>query len=367
MASNVWALPGPAQFLDRVRNELTSGRNVVVLLPRHAPDGLRAALKSIMTDAWAWADVDADDCDSPTLALCERYGVECAPTFKSAIHNLAMHEAFAGQILWLNTNTEASWKVWKPFLAEYASASRAVPEGRRSLFVTLIEGLAVGAAPSEDITLCNIAWCDVIGEIDLLIYATLSLQNAGYTAAKRNLLALTVTRVAMWDLELADRLLDERPQEMLAPLPVLNELARDRQWNEQTPIAWELGTQCSWDGARQTHSAICAARGDERTVEHRIWSSQASIILPLIEKRRLEILDGVRRFIKLPIQIDEDLICDVQDLEIGPLAQMVSKSSAAPRIKQRLQRLKRVRNQLAHMEILDLAQAWHDDIYDVAQ
>jgi hypothetical protein len=166
-------------------------------------------------------------------------------------------------------------------------------------------------------------WSDVVGEIDLLIYASLQLQRSQLPSTKRNLLALSVSRVALWDFDAAERLLGGRPQDLLAPEPILVELARDRGWSDETPIA----------------------------------------LLPLIERRRLELLKSTRRFLKLPLEIDGGVISDAEDLEIGHLAYTVSRSAADPRLKQKLQRLRRVRNHLAHMEVLDLALAWHDDIY----
>lgn len=362
MGGSVWSLPGPAQFLDTVRNELTSGRSVIVMVPRYAPGDLRSALRGVVSDAWAWVDLYADEPSSPAAALCQMYGVRTQGTSSSTIRSLAGHESFSGQLVWANPGS-SSWQAWKTFLLEYADACRTIPEGRRSLFVVLVEGLPSGSAPEDDVTLCTKVWSDVVGEIDLLIYASLQLQRSNLPSPKRNLLALSVSRVALWDFDAADRLLDGRPQDMLGPAAILDELARDRGWTGDTLVAWEAGTENHCDGGKHTHSSICLAQGDETTVTHRVWSAQASVILPLIEKRRLELLPRSRRFLRLPVEIDGEMISKAEDLEIGHLAYAVSRSTADPALKQRLQRLRRVRNHLAHMEVLDLALAWHDDIY----
>ena len=363
MGGSVWSLPGPAQFVDTIRNELTSGRSVVVMVPRYAPGDLRSALRGIVSDAWTWADLRADNSLSPVAAVCQLYGVRAGDTSSSTIRNLAGNEGFAGQLVCVSSGSPTSWQAWKAFLLEYADACRGVPEGKRSLFVVLAEGFPVTSAPSDDVTLCTKVWSDVVGEIDLLIYASLQLQRSSLPSSKRKLLALSVSRVALWDFDVADRLLDGRPQDMLAPAAILDELARDRGWNAETPVAWETGTEDHCDGARHIHSSICLVRGDEGTVTHRVWSAQASVILPLIEKRRLELLRDCRRFLRLPVEIDGEIISNAEDLEIGHLAHAVSRSPADPGLKQRLQRLRRVRNHLAHMEVLDLALVWHDDIY----
>jgi hypothetical protein len=362
MGGSIWSLPGPAQFLDLVRNELTSGRSVVVMVPRYAPSDLRSALRGITSDAWAWVDLHVDAPSSPATTLCRMYGLEAAEASSSTIRRLATHEAFMGQLIWVTPHS-SSWQAWKRFLLEYADACRTVPEGKRSLFIVLLEGLPPASALADDVTLCTKVWLDVVGEIDLLIYASLQLQRLSLPAPKRSLLALSVSRIALWDFDTADRLLDARPLDMLAPAAILDELARDRGWDGDTLVAWEAGTENHCDGARHTHSSICLARGDERTVTHRVWSAQASVILPLIEKRRLELLPKARRFLRLPVEIDGEVISSAEDLEIGHLAYSVSRSAADAVLKQRFQRLRRVRNHLAHMEVLDLALAWHDDIY----
>lgn len=336
---------------------------MIVMVPRYAPGDLRSALRGMVSDAWAWVDLPADSSSSPAAALCQMYGVAAGDTSSLTIRHLAGHEAFAGQLLWVTPHSSSSWQVWKAFLLQYADACRTVPEGRRSLFVVLLEGLPCTSAPEDDVTLCTKAWSDVVGEIDLLIYASLQLQRSSVPASKRSILALSVSRVALWDFDAADRLLNARPQDMLAPAAILDELARDRGWGNGTVVAWEAGTENHCDGARHTHSSICLAKGDERTVMHRVWSAQASVILPLIEKRRLELLPKTRRFLRLPVEIDGEVISSAEDLEIGHLAYAVSRSAADAVLKQRLQRLRRVRNHLAHMEVLDLTLAWHDDLY----
>jgi hypothetical protein len=363
MGGSVWSLPGPAQFVDTIRNELTSGRNVVAMVPRYAPGDLRSALRSIVPDAWAWVDLRVESTLSPAAVLCQMYGVKAGDSFSSTIRNLAVHEGFAGQLVWVGSRSVSSWEGWKAFLLEYADACRGIPEGKRSLFVVLVDGLPSKLAPCDDVTLCTKLWSDVVGEIDLLIYASLRLQRSSLHASKRKLLAVSVSRIALWDFDVADRLLDERPQDMLAPAAILDELARDRGWNGETPVTWEAGTENYCDGARHIHSSMCLLQGDERTVTHRVWSAQASVILPLIEKRRLELLKDCRRFLRLPVEVDGEVISNPEDLEIGHLAHTVSRSAADPILKQRLQRLRRVRNHLAHMETLDLGLAWHDDIY----
>jgi hypothetical protein len=227
-----------------------------------------------------------------------------------------------------------------------------------------VQGLPQASAPQEDIALVNHVWSDVVGEIDLLLYASLELQGARVTAVKRHLFALSVSRVALWDFETADRLLAEGPEVMLEPRRILQELAKDRGWMSGTPISWEAGTECVFDGSALVHSAMCLLVGDERTVNHRVWSAQASVILPLIEKRRLELVKSIGRFLQLPVEVDGEVIRNAEDLEIGHLAYMVSRSGAHPRIKHKLQRLRRVRNHLAHMEAVGIAQALHDDIYE---
>lgn len=363
MKRSLWSLPGPARFIEDIRSELGSGRSIVVLMPRHAPEDVLRIVKRAIGHLWEWTEIEPAHSKAPATWLCKLYGIDPGSSSANAVQNLIAGEPFAGRILSLGSIGMDHWSAWKQFLIDYASACCAVPQNKRSLFIALLEGFEPDAAPRDDVALCNLTWSDVIGEIDILLYASLGLRHIDLSAAKRSLLALSVARVALWDTEAADRLLEGRLEDMLAPRAILDELARDRGWDGDTPVAWEIGTENKIDGVNQVHSSICLISNTLRVLDYRIWSAQASVILPLIEQRRIELIPKLQRFLRLPIQVDGEAICDPSDLEIGHLAYEIDRSSADPRLKQKLRRLRRIRNYLAHMETLDLGLAWHDDVF----
>ena len=108
---------------------------------------------------------------------------------------------------------------WKKFLVDYAQASRSVAEFDRTLFVTVLEGEPPADPPPEDVTLKCFDWRGVIDGTDLLLAAHERLRSRDAEPVMRSLLATTVARVASWDPDVTERLLDEGCDAILDPPP----------------------------------------------------------------------------------------------------------------------------------------------------
>ena len=128
------------------------------------------------------------------------------------------------------------------FLANYARASRNVPEFERTLFVAVLEGAPPPDPAPEDVTLRCFDWRGVVDETDLLIAAHERLRNLDAKPVMLSLLATTVARVASWDPDVAERLLDEGCDAILDPVSFLQSVAREKGWKSDTAARWELGS-----------------------------------------------------------------------------------------------------------------------------
>ena len=128
------------------------------------------------------------------------------------------------------------------FLANYARASRNVPEFERTLFVAVLEGAPPPDPAPEDVTLRCFDWRGIVDETDLLIAAHERLRNLDAKPVMLSLLATTVARVASWDPDVAERLLDEGCDAILDPVSFLQSVAREKGWKSDTAARWELGT-----------------------------------------------------------------------------------------------------------------------------
>lgn len=52
-----WQLPNPNLFIDRVVQDLRDGKNVILCLPEHLPDGLSNAIQSGLGEGWDWHNI----------------------------------------------------------------------------------------------------------------------------------------------------------------------------------------------------------------------------------------------------------------------------------------------------------------------
>lgn len=361
--TSVWALPGPSAFLDRIRDSVTEGRSVVLGLPAHTPSGIESAVRKVIPDAWLWTHIKADPARIPAEQLAAACAIDlrCLPS--DAPRELLKFDGFLGRVIWVEGVEGGLVSQWCDFLGSYEASCRNVGAASRSPIIVSLTQDDACKVPSNEIALSGFRWIDVLGYVDALLYASINLSKTSHSPTRQYLMASVVARVSLWDIEVADRLLKSRPEDMLAPYAVLDEIGRDRGWISDTEILWEKGTLGSVDGVSRPHSAICMLSGNQAEVDRRVWVGQASVLLPLIEERRLELLAHVRPFLSLPVQTEFGVISDPRDLEIGQLAHQVRRSGAEAKLKAKVERLRLARNKLAHMEPLETAAALHEVIH----
>ena len=288
--TNVWTLPGPARFLGRVERALRDGRNVVVRFPDGAPVDFRERALTPLYGSWRCTVVRPEPSIPPFESLSERFAPRLSGACDATLLELCEHEDFHGRIIWLdgldglNRN---DWLAWKKFLTDYAQASRGVREFERTVFVAVLQGVPPADPPQEDVTLTTYNWSEAVEEIDLLFLAHERLLRRDLGPVMRSLLATTVARVAAWDLEMAERLLDEKDAVILDPGPMLRSVASEKGWTPETAVGWEFGTA---SGSGVLHSALASLEDPPRELRRRVWSAQTSVLLPLIDDSRRDIV-----------------------------------------------------------------------------
>lgn len=215
-----------------------------------------------------------------------------------------------------------------------------------------LEGELALLPPAEDVALRLLPWRNVVSDLDILLYTTRKLRARSLPGGKRTLLAGTIAKLAVWDPAVVDRLAEARPEEVLLPEPLLRELAEERGWTPATSRSWWEGTVQQVDGRDQVHSSLLAFQDPEGVLRYRMWSAQAGVLLPLIEERRQAL---VRRFRNLLARHDPTQ--DPWEMEIGSLAFCLRNLPVDPRARSVANQLRRLRNELAHLQPLSPAEA----------
>ena len=341
---NAWGLPGPTGFLDVVERSLRGGASVVVRFPRRMATRFDDAVQD-RCDFARWTVFQPDGARAPCESLLARF----APN-GSSLADLCEASRFQGRLIWIDNLDRDTWPKYREFLTDYAQFSRNVPRLGRTRFIACLEGAPPEHAPLRDAALDVHEWKGVVNEMDLLFLAYERLGVRDVNGTMRSLLATTVARVAAWDLDVAERLLNEDDDDIIDPVRVLRSIAREMGWTSTTPADWALGT-ASETGA--IHAVLASLDSPPREVHRRIWSAEASVLLPIIDEQRNEIIRDNRRRIVTHLNTDGDTT-DPLDLDIGRLMGLVQRPGFSRDVFDRVQRLHKARNHLSHLTPLRL-------------
>ncbi len=343
----LWDLPGVECFIETTCcAPLRNGCSIVARFPGRIPAGFEEALTASLGNILSVGRLAGSP--RPFEDLCNRYISGDCPHIQS-LQDLCEEEEFRGRLIWLDDLNRENWPAWRTFLTQYAQASRSMPVLGRTLFFAPLAGTPLGEPPPLDVALVTCEWDGVPDELDLVLLANEYLRQRSVSSIQRMLLATTVARVVSWDFDSAVRLLGESERSILNPTEVLCSVADEKRWTDETPVAWEFGT-ASQSGI--VHPARAAIEDPPREIERRVWSAQASVLLPWIETLRYETVSAnlfeVRRQMRHS-GITED---DPYDLEIGELAKIFGLRGADRNVRKRVQQLRTVRNALAHLQPL---------------
>ncbi len=347
----LWDLPGAVRFVDAIQQSLRAGVNVVARFPRTVPSGFRDTVSLGLTQLLAVGSIECGP--SPFEQLCGKFSP--GRFFQEDdLQELCEDDGFQGRLIWLERLDERTWPNWRTFLTRYAQASRNVSAFGRTLFMATLDGAPPGDPLDADVTIVTHDWSNVIDEIDLLFLANDRLLPTKSDPVQRLLLSTTVARVASWDFETAGQMLDGGTEIILDPLEMLRSIAICKGWTTATPVAWELGTA---SGSGVVHPALAALENPAREIRRRLWSAQASVLFPLIESRRDEIVRRNLYVIRRYLHNCGDDATDPRDMEIGDLYSMFRRANGSWRLRKSVKSLRNARNALAHLDPLPAQQA----------
>jgi hypothetical protein len=363
-------LPGPGEFIRLAADELREGRNLVLSLPRHLPDGLPEALRrerfsDYEVGCWRLFDAIRGVGPSPgrQVADCFLRSVPPGPVDASW---LAHHEDLAGHVIWLEGLTADNWPAWRDFLTQYAHACRSRPLLDRTVFVAALVGPVAGSPPAEDVALAVRPWAGVVEALDQMLYVSELLRGRPMPALQRELIVSVIAGLALWDPAVSEALAGLPLEKVLRPGEVLATMARSRGWesllDDQAACRHE-GMVDHFAGRDQVHSSVLAGGRDTASAdefERRVWSAQVGVLLPFVEGRRRELLKRLDGQLSGPFRFDNGLVVqDPRDLEIGQIEYQLRKRGR--KVPPLVPVLKHIRNRLAHLEVVtsDLLQSSH--------
>ena len=286
---HAWArLPGPADFLDTILEDLTGRTAVIVGLPG-----------SIPTDAIA-VEV-AEQVRHRRLGRWE-------PIRSMEANTRAPEESFAQRcdanpdtaVLWVDaTGGEAATSSWMHYIRRLADE----PMMPRVCVATYS---AITETPIEEKRVRRRRWCEFVTDLDSRALVQRHARRQGQSPAHIELRSAIIAELAGDDLVQAER---------LARAP-LGRLFRDDE-----------------------HQGM------------RVWTAQVATLFPLVERERQRLVDAYRSLWRLPhVRQDGTHVTSADRLEIGDLARQLASIQSLQDEHKRAVWLRSVRNALAHGE-----------------
>lgn len=291
----MWArLPGPADFLDTILEDLTDRVTAFAGLPGEIP---ASELAIEIADAVKYKSLGR-------LQIVRSSEVRCSAPSESMARRFDTGNA-ASAVLWVDAaSTDEGAAAWVSHARRFGDTS-----GMPRLCVVMSEACA--GAHGEEKRVRRRLWRDFVTPLDSRALVERTSRRAGHRLLHIALKSALIAEIAREDLTLADR------------------LSRDS-------LGRILGSR---EHARES-----------------IWAAEVSVLLPLVEQERQRLLRIHDALWRIPhIRKDGTEIKRLHDLEIGDMAVQSQSERLLERERHCLGWLRRVRNALAHNEVVPWA------------
>lgn len=287
-----WArLPGPADFLDTVFEDLTDRVVVFAGLPDEVPPSVLAVEMADLVKLrglGTWSVVRSSEA--------------CSTAPSDSIELRIDSGKSTGLVLWIDATVKlaaaTAWIHHATRLVEIRDMPR--------MFIAMSEACAI--ACGEEKRIRRRLWRDFVTKLDSRALVERIGRRAGYRPLHLALKSTLVAEIAGADLALAERLFRD---------PMGRLLHQGRHSHEK------------------------------------VWAAQVATLLPLVERERQQLLYSHQALWQLPhIRKDGRKISKLSDLEIGDMAAQAQRGGQLEGSRKRLIWLRRVRNSLAHNEVV---------------
>lgn len=280
-------------FLDAIIEDLVGGNIVIVGLPDGMSPGVSVEVSETVKrkGLGQWSTVRSVEASQQTPA--------------QSVRQRSQSDSTKGLVLWVDaTGEDKVAKAW----GEYALRIAGSPELCR---ICIAMHMACAKACREDRGLRRRFWKDFVTSTDSRVLAERHVRRSEHGDAHTALKCTLIAELAGPDLAFATQLANTPLERILAP--------------ENYPLK-------------------------------SIWAAQISILFPLIECERRRLLETYRDFWSLPhIREDGREIRHIEKLEIGDMDTQAQQNGALRNERKRLNWLRRVRNDLAHLRIVSWA------------
>lgn len=359
---SIWDLHGPSKFISNIEEGLRANRAGVVIFPMHRPVGFSASIvERLGRQGWFLNPLDWIEGEYPLNFLFQQLAVPIEPNERQSVALLC--DRLGSILIVVDDIQQRDWPEWKRFLMEYELELRRRGNERVPLLLCVLCGVEKEMAVIHAPAISVYPWAGVVTELDTHIFIRSQSLNIDRPTIEKDISSRIIAKLSLWDIDLAAKLLKVDIKDLTSPHITLRELASERKWVRGDSCCWSMGTEDSFEGRTARHSLWLAVNDGGDELEFRVWSAQASVGLLLVEQRRREIAPRAARYLRLPVEVEGEWVSNVQDLEIGQLAHLlILKRCPDMDLMRRVKLLKRVRNALAHVKVVEPALLFDTDL-----
>jgi AAA domain len=357
-----WSQAGPSNVLGKIALAVSRKQRVVsISTPSPRMSGLTAAIERRLRNELSLdcvpIDLAAEDQSQPIAHLLAGF-LDVAAVEIGAVADFAVHPRLVDRVLIVDGLDRTHLRRWSLFLRQLM----AEPAEEMVVGPVLLVLLPTGLSHDERSALCGPAtFISTQGLCDRY-------DSAGYAAAigARPAQGLTsrvghaaAIEVAAWSRELLEDMVGWEAADQIAPFPLLDRIAARKQY----PFpCWENGLVDYWDDEPAAHAVAALKHGFVDHIRRRVWSAQASILLPFTHRVLRSLIARYQHFLAKKVSPAQPYIrsfngrtkttANFWKLEFYDLREF-TKDLLTPNEADLLNLAGWVRNQVAHFDLIE--------------
>lgn len=385
-------LPGPQRFFNDVVDDLVDGKHVIIVLPeplhQHIYEVLSGLTKRKNLEGIQNIDV-GPEIDFDVYRALEK-GIADDQAMLPTVRDILEFQGAESSVCLLRGGFSGNEKRAQSFcrlISRIGKETHLLDLKSNVQFVVLATPGDI--LPHTDLYLTTHSWWGVISETDIDVATEQQLKNSPPKLWTDYYWVRSLCRgLAQGDPELAQRLVEEIPKSLEGIVEILKdnntfskdattrlkmktafypELLSSQPNNDLIPF-WKKGCLCFVNGlGQQLHSSYVATTEDgEKEIQRRVWNGQQSVFWPIVERVRISIVEQLVEYLgqNWTKKILEVANVDSQALmtEIGVLSHALIqyRKKHPEQLPYKYEQLalawKGIRNNLAHVELLDYRQ-----------
>ncbi|MCP1758705.1 MULTISPECIES: AAA family ATPase [Bradyrhizobium] len=279
-----WAQAGPSSVLGKIALAVSRKERVVCIsTPTPRMSGLTAAIErrlrtELSLDSVS-IDLTAEDQSQPIAHMLAGF-LDVSAVEIGTVAEFAVHPSLVDRVMIVDGLDRTQLRRWSLFLRQLM----AEPPEETVVGPVLLVLLPTGLDRDDRSTLCGpvplVSTQGMCDRYDSASYAAAigARPAQGLTSRVGHAAAI---EVAAWSRELLEETVGWDAADQIAPFPLLDRLVARRQY----PFpCWENGLVDYWDDEPAAHAVAALQHGHVDHVRRRVWSAQASVLLPFTHR-----------------------------------------------------------------------------------